>query len=358
MKSMTPPRSWRGIVAGRFRSCRVPERPAVNPNAVSNFLTFSRACVSGNFGRKCAQVSKRQTAGLEPPPWKLLLWTALAGLIFGLIGFGEIAEDLLRVARNSLHQHKASGDIVLVKIDDQSLRQFGHWPWPRRTMRSLSTGSRPPAPSASSSTSTFAIDRRPRRSRHSRTSLERSRTVTLADANRVGTGTASNPIADRCRILAGTRRAWARSLTTIIRTRSGDFRMRASDRGRVPSFASASSRGVVRGDPQRDLSRRLFHRSVVDIPSFPRRDVLDGTLDPGELAGKDVVDRHRHRRHRRPVLRPGLRPRLGGVYVHVIGAETLKHGAPVDLGWFSAFLLALGAWRFALPRNASVRLGR
>ena len=69
----------------------------------------------------------------EAAPWKLLLWTALAGLIFGLIGFGEIAEDWLRVARNSFHKHNASGDIVILTIDDKSLPEVGNWPWPRRT---------------------------------------------------------------------------------------------------------------------------------------------------------------------------------------------------------------------------------
>ena len=69
---------------------------------------------------------------LERKQWKLLLWTAFAGLIFGLIGFGEIGEGSLRALRNCLHWHKASGDIVLVKIDDESLRKIGRWPWPRR----------------------------------------------------------------------------------------------------------------------------------------------------------------------------------------------------------------------------------
>ena len=68
----------------------------------------------------------------EGPRWKLLLWTAVAALIFGLIGAGELPEDMLRASRNSLHVHKASGDIVLVAIDDQSLREVGRWPWPRR----------------------------------------------------------------------------------------------------------------------------------------------------------------------------------------------------------------------------------
>jgi CHASE2 domain-containing sensor protein len=71
------------------------------------------------------------------PPWKLLLWTAIAGLVFGLAAFGEIAEDTLRAGRNSLHWHKASGDIVLVKIDDEALRQVGRWPWPRRNHAQL-----------------------------------------------------------------------------------------------------------------------------------------------------------------------------------------------------------------------------
>ena len=78
-------------------------------------------------------MSKRSEQTPQTTPWKLLLWTAVAGLIFGLIGFGEIAEDWLRVARNSFHKHKASGDIVLLMIDDKSLKEIGNWPWPRRT---------------------------------------------------------------------------------------------------------------------------------------------------------------------------------------------------------------------------------
>jgi CHASE2 domain-containing sensor protein len=77
-------------------------------------------------------VSKRQQNTAEKTPWKLLLWATIAALIFGAVGFGQIAEDFLRTTRNSLHWHKASGDIVLVKIDDESLRQIGRWPWPRR----------------------------------------------------------------------------------------------------------------------------------------------------------------------------------------------------------------------------------
>jgi len=78
-------------------------------------------------------VSKAAPLKTEQRQWKLLLWTAVIGLVFGLIGFGEIAEDVLRASRNSFHRHPASGDIVFIKIDDKSLRSVGNWPWPRRT---------------------------------------------------------------------------------------------------------------------------------------------------------------------------------------------------------------------------------
>ena len=73
--------------------------------------------------------NKRKSRG---SPLRLLLWTALVGLIFGLIGFGRPVEDLMRMTRNNFHPRDASGEIVLVTIDDKALREIGRWPWPRR----------------------------------------------------------------------------------------------------------------------------------------------------------------------------------------------------------------------------------
>ena len=72
---------------------------------------------------------KKQKA--ETPPAKLLLWTGLAAALFGLIGLGQLLEDMLRAGRNHLHTHAASGELVLVSIDDQAIRDIGRWPWPR-----------------------------------------------------------------------------------------------------------------------------------------------------------------------------------------------------------------------------------
>ena len=76
------------------------------------------------MGRKTRWCRGAAVTSLKPKPWKLLLWTAVAGLIFGLIGAGEYFEDAFRVARNSFHEHDASGQVVIIKIDDQSLREY------------------------------------------------------------------------------------------------------------------------------------------------------------------------------------------------------------------------------------------
>ena len=77
-------------------------------------------------------MENREEQKIERAPWKPLLWIAIAGLIFGVLGLGEIGDDVLRTGRNALHWHKASGDIVVVEIDNDSLRKVGRWPWPRR----------------------------------------------------------------------------------------------------------------------------------------------------------------------------------------------------------------------------------
>ena len=64
-------------------------------------------------------------------PWRMLAISLVLSLLFGLAGMGEPLEDALRVARNKATPVAASGDIVVVKIDDASQRELGTWPWPR-----------------------------------------------------------------------------------------------------------------------------------------------------------------------------------------------------------------------------------
>ena len=59
----------------------------------------------------------RRTAKRWANATRMLLPGAIVlGLLFGLVGAGEYPEDRLRVIRNHINKHPASGDIVLVGI--------------------------------------------------------------------------------------------------------------------------------------------------------------------------------------------------------------------------------------------------
>ena len=75
---------------------------------------------------------KRRTQTKNGSPVRLLLWTGIAVILLTWLGAIQPIEDVLRVVRNRTHVHAASGDIVLVPIDDHALRAVGRWPWPRR----------------------------------------------------------------------------------------------------------------------------------------------------------------------------------------------------------------------------------
>ena len=64
-------------------------------------------------------------------PSRMLAWALVLGFLYGLAGGIELDENALRNARNRINQKDASGDIVLVGIDEKALQEVGRWPWPR-----------------------------------------------------------------------------------------------------------------------------------------------------------------------------------------------------------------------------------
>ena len=293
-------------------------------------------------------MSKRAIIRTEGPRRKLLLWAALAGLVFGLIGFGDIAEGLLRTARDRTHWHKASGDIVLVKIDNQSLRDVGRWPWPRRYHGELidrlsAAGARRVVVDINFFGATDPAD-----DRALADALKRSHRTILA------TRTISGPLGwTEGGIPLPNLSYAAQGLGTI----SWRYNFRQTVTGipyagtingkTVPSFSSllAGRHGAPGVFFQPDYS--LDPRS---IPSVSASAVLQGKFDPGLIRGKDIVIGTASEEIGDQFFVPGV-GRLPGAYVHVIGAETLKGGVPVELGWFPLFLLALGIGATALSRR-------
>jgi EAL domain-containing protein (putative c-di-GMP-specific phosphodiesterase class I)/CHASE2 domain-containing sensor protein len=323
----------------------------VNPNSVINFLTFSRACTGGYSQRKHVQVSKRSRLDLDRKQWKLLLWTAVAGLIFGLIGFGDIAEGWLRTARNSLHWHKASGDIVLVKIDDESLRQIGRWPWSRKQHARLADELSEAGAKRIFFDLTFSGAGSARDDRDFRDALKRSGRVILAARTHADPADAIEGTGMPLPMFAGAAKSvgsisWRYNFQLAV---TGIPYGASVDHKVIPSFSSimADRHGTPMGTFAPDYST-----DPRSIPTISAARIIKGDFDRRFIAGKDVVVGATSEEIGDQFFVPGT-GKMGGAYVHIIGGETLKSGQPVNLGWAPLFLFALAVSAIALSLRST-----
>jgi EAL domain-containing protein (putative c-di-GMP-specific phosphodiesterase class I)/CHASE2 domain-containing sensor protein len=286
------------------------------------------------------RVLTAKSARPEPKPWKLLLWTAIAGLVFGLIGFGEIAEDWLRVARNSFHKHAASRDIVLIDIDDSSLEQVGRWPWPRSYYAGLTDRLSQAGAKRIFFDIKFEGATNPRDDRLFSAALLRSRPTFLAVRARSGLTGAPTEFRPYS---AFANAAQLASISFRYNYQGAVWRIPywATYAGKtIPTFSAKLANRTGTGEFPVDYSIEPN-----TVPRISAADVLKGRFDPRTVAGKDVVIGITSESGGDLYFIPGT-GRMGGALVHILGAETLKNGHPVDLGWASCLLVALGlaAW--------------
>ncbi|WP_309661233.1 EAL domain-containing protein [Sphingomonas sp.] len=289
-------------------------------------------------------MSSRKNQGSEPSPSRLLLWVAIAGLIFGLIGLGELPEDLLRSGRNSLHLHKASGDIVFVSIDDPSLRDVGRWPWPRQYHAQITDKLMAAGANRVFFDVMFENRSNPTDDAIFVESLKRSGRVTLPIRLRSGPDTgpdahvavpAATPLEMFSRYAkVGTISVWYNYQNAVWHL---PYALKVNNQ-LTPSFAASLAN-------RRMLTEKEFtpDYSIIPstIPSVPAATILHGNFPAALVRGKDVVIGTNSEAVGDQYFIPGV-GKMGGAYVQIIGAETLKAGTPVSLGWIPAFLLALG----------------
>ena len=293
----------------------------------------------------------------ERSPNRLLLWVAFAGLVFGLIGFGELPEDMLRAGRNSLHPHKASGDIVFVQIDDRSLREVGRWPWPRRYHAQLAD--KLTAAGAKRIFFDLAIETRsnPADDKLLADAIERSGRVTLPVRLRSGPHAQSGPgstALDSPPLDMFSRNARLGTISVRYNYQNAVWQLPYAARFgglHIPSFA-ASLAGRER--PSEKEFRLDYSVDPRTIPTVNTAAVLKSEFQPGLVRGKNVVIGINSEAAGDQYFIPGV-GKMGGAYVQIIGAETLKAGTPVNFGWVPGFLLALALAALAARRKNPTR---
>jgi EAL domain-containing protein (putative c-di-GMP-specific phosphodiesterase class I)/CHASE2 domain-containing sensor protein len=299
-----------------------------------------------HLGRKTAQVSKRAKERAEASPVRLLLWTALLALILAGVGVTQVVDEFLRVARNHFHRHAPSGEIVLVSIDDRAISEIGRWPWPRRYDAQLidkltAAGAKKIFFDITFDTKSNAVD-----DDLLATAIERSGRVTLASRWQSGPDRIEQQAPEVLPMFS--RYARLASIGISYNYQNAAWKLPYSvDRSgsRLPSFASALA-GITQktGKFTPDYSIR-----PTSIPTLDATSVLQEKFDPRQVAGKTVIVGTNSEVIGDIYYIPGV-GKMGGVYIHVIGAETLKEDVPVNLGWVPSLILA-----FALTSYAAFR---
>ena len=286
----------------------------------------------------------------ERKPWRLLLWAAVVGLLVGLFAVPNPLEDGLRTARNKFHRHNASGDIVLIKIDNESLQQVGRWPWSRREYAQLADK----LTAAGARRIFFDVQFYAKTDLGDDTALadaiERSGRVVLplnGSLAENGQATSEPPLPMLMRRAQLGAISWQYDYENAVWRLP--FAVNYGDR----SIGSFSALLGARSGSATSKFRVDYSLDPNSIPTVSAGAVIDGRFDPHSVAGKDVIVGATTNTIGDVYYVPGFR-QAGGVYIHVIGAETLKRGIPVDLGWLPDLVLSLLAAAAAMLRKRTL----
>ncbi|XVJ64601.1 MAG: EAL domain-containing protein [Sphingopyxis sp.] len=283
--------------------------------------------------------------------WRTFGLALLLSLVLGFVGAADPLDRLTEMAAGRLGSRAVSGDIVIVGVDEKTLRQTGSTMLPRPQVAEL-------------------IDRIDRAGAK-RLFLDFEYPKREGDNGLERIADAANRMGDRI-VLAVSSRSQSDSgevMTAFPDPLFGPAPQRASiaweyefwqvwavplmynaDGRLLPSFAA------ILADKRSDRASAFAVDLTYDtrtIRQYSAIDVIDGVVGARELAGKDVIfaptaaelqDRH---------YLPG-HDRVPGAYIHLIAGETLKRGNPVDIGWLPALLVAaaslLAALRFVPQR--------
>jgi EAL domain-containing protein (putative c-di-GMP-specific phosphodiesterase class I)/CHASE2 domain-containing sensor protein len=285
-------------------------------------------------------------------PKRILGWALVLGLLFGLAGAGEYPEDRLRVVRNHVNERPVSGDIVLVGIDEKALREVGRWPWPRDRYAELIESI--DAADPKQQVHDIVLSERTERSQDRRLAkaLAESRNVTLAYLPRAGARDGQlqdiKPLPEferHARI--GTIGVWynyANEAWHLPRAYAKDGKL-------IPSLA-ATLAGL---EPTSDATFRVNYAFAPrTVPVVSAADILSRRADPELLTGKTVIVGTTTERIGDQFMIPGW-GKGSGVYVHILGAETLMAGKLIDIGWIPAFVIAAGLACMVIGRRGRVQ---
>ena len=267
---------------------------------------------------------------------RIVLSAVLIGVICGVLKIGYPVEDLFSGARSSMKLRDAPQDIVIVALDDRTLKELGADDAPRSADARLIENL------LGAGVERIFFDRSYQ--------FEEDE----AEDNRLVEALASHP----GKVFFGAFHADDDGLDAPLSVMPAEkfrdhvgivslkgfthpFRLSVSfpyesetEIGDVPSM-SAELAGVKSASD--DMFRPDYSIDVKTVPTVSYIDVLEGRADPDLLRGTQAVisvsTSASQDHHEMPFQGYVL-----GAYFHVVAAHTLKDGAPINLGWIPIFV--------------------
>ena len=263
-------------------------------------------------------------------------WALLFCAIAGAIGLFLPVEDIYRGARNHLRARPADQKVVVVAIDNKTVKRFGSDYYSRRHNAEMID--RVFAMGANRVFFDEAFSR----------PLDEEGDNAFADAlarhpNKVYLGAASfaSRAADGSLALVPMEKFRTNAkMVSLVSSRSPfslSIAVRYEDKLRDTKIPSMASEIAGFGGSDEEMFTPDWAIQVKSVPTVSLVDLLDGKVPAASLAGKDVVVGVTSDANPdfATVVGQGWFP---GVYVHTIGAQTLREGRPVNAGWIPALL--------------------
>ncbi|MEQ1498304.1 MAG: EAL domain-containing protein [Novosphingobium sp.] len=280
---------------------------------------------------------RKSSVKKAPSARRIVIWALIIGAIIGAVDLPRPLEDIYRGGRAWLRARPADGKTVVVAIDDRTFDRLGSGYYSRKHNADLidrlfALGAKRvyfdeifsvPLDKEGDSAFVEALKRHPGK-------------VTLGAITFRAREKSQNYIYQplpqfravaRVRSLHTSQAPFGLSEELYYGDREGSFGAQSA------SADIAGVKGEANTKYRPDWSIR-----VSSVPTVSMLDVLEGKASQSSLSGKDVFvgitamtqNDFAH------VVGQGW---FGGVYAHVIGAQTLREGRPVSIGWIPAILL-------------------
>jgi EAL domain-containing protein (putative c-di-GMP-specific phosphodiesterase class I)/CHASE2 domain-containing sensor protein len=257
----------------------------------------------------------------------------------GASRIGEPIEDFLRDLRDLARNQEASGELVIIGIDDRSLASIDAWPWPRRHYATLIEKLEQSGATSIYFDLDFSSRSNPVDDELLRRAFVRSAIPVTLPVQRV-VDPASREEFELLPLPELRREVELASITANHnfrgQVRKLPYRVQVAG-GEVPSLSAKIARIAGPAGKVYPIDFSIDPRSIRTISA---QDLLTGRVDAGLLRGKKALIGATTSQIGDEFMVP-VRGMMPGVYIQALGAETLWKQTPVQLGWLPPALVAL-----------------